>query len=230
MPARQLVRAVHSRVLSCRCRCARPAQTRWACSCRRLLAIEVWIGRAVGATTLSRRFEFSADDPAFATRAIAGSAHEFCCVRRISGIGEYIARIVRKDRSLADPRLVQGSSSFAQHCRGSIGGAGASDSGHRVARADDCESFVQCGNSLTSKSNLASRARAHSFAVSSCHSEILSQSRLHRQSLLRICDCFFRFQAVSAQGLRRRREESTPAARPSSDRRPRADPSPIPVY
>ena len=227
-----MVRAVHSRVLFCRCRCARPEQTRWACSCRRLLAIEVWIGRAVGATTLSRCFEFSADDSAFATRAIAGSAHEFCCVRRISGIGEYIARIIRKDGALADPRLVEGSSSFTQHCRGSIGGASTSDSGHRVARSDDCESFVQCGNSLTSKSNFAFRARARSFAVSSCHRQILSQSHLHCQSLLRICDCFFGFQAVSANGSgkRARTEESTPEARPSSDRRPTVGPCPIPVY
>src|SRR3984957_12091249 len=133
MPARRRVRAVHSRVLSCRCRCGRPEQTRWACSCRRLLAIEVWIGRAVGATTLSRRLELSADDSAFATLAIAGRAHEFCCVRRISGIGEYIARIIRKDRSLADPRLVQGSSSFAQHGRGSIGGGGGGGSRPRGA-------------------------------------------------------------------------------------------------
>ena len=199
-----MVRAVHSRVLFCRCRCARPEQTRWACSCRRLLAIKVWIGRAVGATTFSRCFEFSADDSAFATRAITGSAHEFCCVRRIGGIGEYIARIIRKDGALADPRLVEGPSSLTQHCRGSIGEASASDSGHRVARSDDCESFVQCGNSLTSKSNFASRARARCFAVSSCHSEILSQSRLHCQSPLRICDCFFGFQVVSAHGSGRR--------------------------
>src|ERR1700678_1908881 len=40
----------------------------------------------------------------------------------------------------------------------------------------------------------------------------------------------FVFKRLAPQGLRRRREESTPAARPSSDRRPRADPSPIPVY
>src|SRR3984957_4835271 len=96
------------------------------CEVRTAISKRHWQRQSASPRSLfySLALEFSPDGSAFATRAIAGSAHEFCCVRRISGIGEYIARIIRKDGSLADPRLVQSSSSFAQHCRGSIGGGG----------------------------------------------------------------------------------------------------------